>query len=285
MFENEKYNPSEIEPKWQKYWERNKLFEAKDFNEKPKYYCLIEFPYPSGEGLHMGHPRSYTAMDIIARKRRMQGFNVLYPIGWDAFGLPAENYAIKTGAHPKIKTEENIKFFRRQLKSIGFSFDWSREINTTDPEYYKWTQWIFLQLFKHGLAYKTEMPINFCVSCQVGLANEEVVNGKCERCGGEVIKKIKKQWMLRITKYADRLEKDLDEVNYLEKIKLQQKNWIGRSEGATIEFRISPDSSSPFTGGRLGGGKETVDSTPPKSPPYEGGEGINDDTTRPETLV
>ena len=234
----EKYNPSEIEPKWQKYWEKHKLFKAKDFDEKPKYYCLIEFPYPSGEGLHLGHPRSYTAMDIVARKRRMQGFNVLYPIGWDAFGLPAENYAIKTGMHPRIKTEENINNYRRQLKSLGFSFDWSREVSTIDPKYYKWTQWIFLQLFKHGLAYKAEMPINFCTSCKVGLANEEVVNGKCERCGGEVVKKIKKQWMLKITAYADRLEKDLDEVNYLEKIKLQQKNWIGRSQGASIEFQI-----------------------------------------------
>jgi len=227
------------EKKWQDYWEDKKLHVADEDNSpKPKFYALIEFPYPSSEGLHVGHPRSNTAMDIIARKRRMEGFNVLYPIGWDAFGLPTENYAIKTGVHPRIVTEKNISNFKRQLKAIGFSFDWSREINTTDPKYYKWTQWIFLQLFKHGLAYKTEMAINFCTSCKVGLANEEVVNGKCERCGSEVIKKTKKQWMLKITKYADRLEKDLDEVNYLEKIKTQQKNWIGRSEGAEVYFKV-----------------------------------------------
>ena len=203
------YNHQEIESKWQKYWEDKKLFEAEDKSRKPKYYCLIEFPYPSAEGLHVGHPRSYTALDIIARKRKMEGYNVLYPIGFDAFGLPAENYALKTGVHPKVTTEKNIANFRRQLKSLGFSFDWSKEVITTDPKYYKWTQWIFLQLFKHGLAYKAEMPINFCLDCKVGLANEEVVGGKCDRCGGEVVKKTKKQWLLKITKYADRLEKDL----------------------------------------------------------------------------
>ena len=226
------------EKKWQDFWESRKLFAAEDFSQKPKYYVLIEFPYPSAEGLHVGHPRSYSSLDVVARKRRMQGFNVLYPIGFDAFGLPAENYAIKTGIHPKIKTEENIINFRRQMKSIGFSFDWDREVNTTDPKYYKWTQWIFLQLFKHGLAYKAEVAINYCPSCKVGLANEEVIGGKCERCGTEVIKKVKSQWMLKITKYADRLEKDLDQLNYLEKIKLQQKNWIGRSEGAEVDFSI-----------------------------------------------
>ncbi|NCN07646.1 leucine--tRNA ligase [Candidatus Falkowbacteria bacterium] len=232
------YDYKIIESKWQKYWAEHKLFEADNNSEKPKYYCLVEFPYPSGEGLHVGHPRSYTALDIVARKRRMEGYNVLYPIGFDAFGLPAENFAIKTGIHPAIKTEENIANFRRQLKSLGFSFDWSREISTTDPKYYKWTQWIFLQLFKHGLAYKTEMAINFCLDCKVGLANEEVVNGKCERCGGEVVKKTKKQWMLKITKYADRLEKDLDDLDYIERVKTQQKNWIGKSEGAEVDFAV-----------------------------------------------
>ncbi len=232
------YSPSEIEAKWQAYWQDHQLFEAQDGDLKPKYYALIEFPYPSAEGLHVGHPRSFTAMDIIARKKRMQGFNVLYPIGWDAFGLPAENFAIKTGTHPRVKTEENIQTFKRQLKSLGISFDWSREVNTTDPKYYKWTQWIFLQLFKHGLAYKVEMPINFCLDCKVGLANEEVVNGQCERCGGEVVKKNKSQWMLRITRYADRLIKDLDAVDYLEQIKTQQINWIGKSTGAEIDFKI-----------------------------------------------
>jgi len=226
------------EKKWQDYWEQKKLFRAKDFDRRPKYYVLIEFPYPSSEGLHVGTPRSYTALDIIARKRRLEGFNVLYPIGFDAFGLPAENYAIKTGTHPKITTEKNIKNFRRQLKAIGLSFDWSREITTTDPGYYKWTQWIFLQLFKKGLAYKAEMPINFCLDCKVGLANEEVVGGQCDRCSGQVVKKVKKQWLLKITDYAERLEKDLETVDYWQKIKLQQKNWIGRSEGAKIKFEI-----------------------------------------------
>ncbi|MFA4890315.1 MAG: leucine--tRNA ligase [Candidatus Paceibacterota bacterium] len=243
------YSHKKIEKKWQKYWEKNKLDQAKDFSKRPKYYCLVEFPYPSGDGLHVGHTRSYTAMDIIARKRRMQGYNVLYPMGWDAFGLPTENYAIKKGVHPSVITKKNTDNFRRQLKSLAFSFDWSREINTTDPKYYKWTQWIFLQLFKKGLAYKHKMPINWCLSCKVGLANEEVVDGKCERCGGQTEKREKEQWMLAITKYADRLDKDLDPpaggLDYLEKIKIQQRNWIGKSEGAEIEFKIQ-DSSFKF---------------------------------------
>ena len=233
------YNFKEIEKKWQDKWYSEGTFNAKDDYTMKKWYGLIEFPYPSGQGLHVGHPRSYTALDIIARKRRMQGYNVLFPIGFDAFGLPAENYAIKNHIHPKITTEKNIEHFRQQLKSIGFSFDWSREINTTDPNYYKWTQWIFIQLYKHGLAYKTTMPINFCTGCKVGLANEEVVNGVCERCGSPVVQKEKSQWMLRITKYAQRLIDDLDDVDFLDKIKAQQRNWIGRSEGAEVKFRIS----------------------------------------------
>ena len=232
------YNFKEVEKKWQNKWENEGTFNAKNDYTLKKWYGLIEFPYPSGQGLHVGHPRSYTALDIIARKKRLEGYNVLYPIGFDAFGLPAENYAIKNNIHPKVVTEQNINHFREQLKSIGFSFDWSREINTTDPNYYKWTQWIFIQLFKHGLAYKTTMPINYCTNCKVGLANEEVVNGVCERCGGEVIQKEKSQWLLKITNYAQRLIDDLDEINYLEKIKLQQKNWIGRSEGAEVKFKI-----------------------------------------------
>ncbi len=232
------YNFKEIEKKWQNKWEKEGTFNAKDDYTLKKWFGLIEFPYPSGQGLHVGHPRSYTALDIIARKRRLEGYNVLYPIGFDAFGLPAENYAIKNNIHPSIVTEENVNHFRKQLKSIGFSFDWSREVNTTDPNYYKWTQWIFIQLFKHGLAYKTTMPINYCTSCKVGLANEEVVNGVCERCGGEVIQKEKSQWMLKITEYAQRLIDDLDDVNFLEKIKIQQRNWIGRSEGAEAKFKI-----------------------------------------------
>ncbi len=232
------YNFKEVEKKWQTKWEKEGTFNAKNDYTLPKWYGLIEFPYPSGQGLHVGHPRSYTALDIIARKKRLEGYNVLYPIGFDAFGLPAENYAIKNNIHPSIVTEQNVKHFKEQLKSIGFSFDWSREVNTTDPKYYKWTQWIFIQLFKHGLAYKTTMPINYCTSCKVGLANEEVVNGVCERCGGEVIQKEKSQWMLKITDYAQRLIDDLDDVNYLEKIKIQQKNWIGRSEGAEVKFKI-----------------------------------------------
>ena len=232
------YNFREIEKKWQKKWYDEGTFNAKNDYSLKKWYGLIEFPYPSGQGLHVGHPRSYTALDIIARKKRLEGYNVLYPIGFDAFGLPAENYAIKNNIHPSIVTEKNVNHFREQLKSIGFSFDWSREINTTDPSYYKWTQWIFIQLFKHGLAYKTTMPINYCTSCRVGLANEEVVNGVCERCGGEVIQKEKSQWMLKITEYAQRLLDDLNDVDFLEKIKIQQRNWIGRSEGAEAEFKI-----------------------------------------------
>ena len=235
----ENYNFKAIEKKWQDRWEEAGAFHAETNSKKPKYFTMIEFPYPSGAGLHVGHPRSYTALDIIARKRRMEGYNVLYPIGWDAFGLPTENFAIKNKVHPKIITEKNIQNFTRQLKMLGFSFDWSREVNTTDPAYYKWTQWIFMQLFKHGLAYKQEMPINWCTSCKVGLSNEEVVNGVCERCGGEVVQRRKSQWMLKITEYAQRLIDDLDDVDYLEKIKTQQKNWIGRSEGAEVKFKLS----------------------------------------------
>ena len=235
----ESYNFKAIEKKWQDKWEETGAFHAETNSKKPKFYTMIEFPYPSGAGLHVGHPRSYTALDIIARKRRMEGYNVLYPIGWDAFGLPTENFAIKNKVHPKIVTAKNIANFTRQLKMLGFSFDWSREINTTDPSYYKWKQWIFLQLFKHGLAYKQEMPINWCTGCKVGLSNEEVVNGVCERCGSEVVQKRKSQWMLKITEYAQRLIDDLDDVNYLEKIKTQQKNWIGRSEGAEVKFKLS----------------------------------------------
>lgn len=233
------YNYKEVEKKWQNKWYTEGTFNAKNDYSKEKWFGLIEFPYPSGQGLHVGHPRSYTALDIIARKRRMQGYNVLFPIGFDAFGLPAENYAIKNHVHPKITTEKNINHFKEQLKSIGFSFDWSREVNTTDPNYYKWTQWIFIQLYKHGLAYKTTMPINFCTGCKVGLANEEVVNGVCERCGSPVVQKEKSQWMLKITEYAQRLIDDLDDVNFLEKIKAQQINWIGRSEGSEVNFKIS----------------------------------------------
>ena len=232
------YNPKEIEQKWQKIWDDEKAFAASDDYSKPKYYALVEFPYPSGQGLHVGHPRPYTALDIVARKRRMEGYNVLYPMGWDAFGLPTENYAIKNHIHPKIVTKNNVHRFKEQLHSLGYSFDWDREINTTDPEYYKWTQWIFLKLFKAGLAYKAEMPINWCTSCKVGLANEEVVNGHCERCGAEVIRKVKSQWMLKITEYADKLLEGLDHVDYIERVKVSQKNWIGRSTGAEVDFPI-----------------------------------------------
>jgi leucyl-tRNA synthetase len=232
------YDHSKIEKKWQKYWESKKLDRVKEDKNKKKFYALIEFPYPSGAGLHVGHIRSNTAMDIIARKRRREGYNVLYPIGWDAFGLPTENYAIKTGIQPAVVTKQNTDIFRKQLKSLGFSFDWSREINTTDPKYYKWTQWIFLQFFKKGLAYKKQMTINWCPKDLIGLANEEVVNGCCERCGTKVEQKEKEQWMLAITKYAERLDKDLDETDFLEKIKIQQRNWIGKSEGAEIEFKV-----------------------------------------------
>lgn len=234
----DRYNPNSIEKKWQKYWEENKTFKTSDDKSKEKFYALVEFPYPSGQGLHVGHPRPYTALDIVSRKRRMQGYNVLYPMGWDAFGLPTENFAIKNKIRPEIVTENNIKNFKRQMQSIGFSFDWDREINTTDPDYYKWTQWIFIQMFKKGLAYKKEMPINWCPSCKTGLANEEVINGHCERCGGEVIRKVKNQWMLKITEYADRLIDDLKDVDYLDRIKSQQINWIGRSYGAEINFSI-----------------------------------------------
>ena len=231
-----KYNHRQIEPKWQKIWEEKGCFHAENNSDKEKFYALIEFPYPSGQGLHVGHPRPYTALDTVSRKRRLQGYNVLYPIGWDAFGLPTENYAIKNHIHPEIVTKNNVERFKKQIQSLGISFDWSREINTTDPDYYKWTQWIFLQLFKHGLAYKKEMAVNWCTSCKCVLANEEVVNGVCERCGSEVVHKTKSQWMLKITAYADRLIDDLDLVDYPERVKLQQKNWIGRSYGAEVEF-------------------------------------------------
>ena len=231
-----RYDFAAIEKKWQDIWEKTGAFHAKNDYTLPKYYALVEFPYPSGQGLHVGHPRSYTAIDIVARKRRLQGYNVLYPMGWDAFGLPTENYAIKNHIHPEIVTHNNIAHFKQQLKSLGLSFDWSREINTTDPAYYKWTQWIFLQLFRKGLAYKKEMSVNWCTSCKVVLANEEVVNGVCERCGGEVIHKVKSQWMLKITAYAQRLIDDLDSLDYIERVKIQQKNWIGRSTGAEVKF-------------------------------------------------
>ena len=234
-----KYNPSEIEPKWQKKWEDAGVFHASNDSEKPKYYALIEFPYPSGQGLHVGHPRPYTALDVVSRKRRLEGYNVLYPIGWDAFGLPAENYAIKNHVHPAEVTKKNIARFKKQIQSLGISFDWSREISTIDPDYYKWTQWIFLQLFKHGLAYKKEMAVNWCTSCKCVLANEEVVNGVCERCGSEVVHKVKSQWMLKITAYAQRLIDDLDLVDYPDRVKAQQKNWIGRSEGAEVDFQTT----------------------------------------------
>jgi leucyl-tRNA synthetase len=244
-----KYNPQEIEKKWQRYWEEKKSFKAEEISEKPKYYALIEFPYPSGNGLHVGHPRPYTALDIVARKRRLEGFNVLFPIGWDAFGLPTENYAIKTNTHPSKVTEKNIKRFKEQCKRLGFSFDWDREVSTTDESYYKWTQWIFLKLFEKGLAYKKEMPINWCTSCRVGLANEEVVDNACERCGSDVVRKNKSQWMLKITEYADKLLEGLKEVDYIERAKAQQIHWIGRSEGVEINFPIedSEDEIKVFT--------------------------------------
>lgn len=240
------YDHKPIEQKWQKEWEKQKRYEASEDSDKKKTYLLVEFPYPSGAGLHTGHVRSYTAMDVVARKRRAQGENVLYPMGWDAFGLPTENYAIKTGIAPKVVTKENTDTFRRQLKSLGFSFDWSREINTTDPAYYRWTQWIFLRLFKKGLAYKASRPINWCLSCKIGLADEEVVGGVCERCGGQTEKRQKEQWMLAITKYADRLDKDLDGVDYLPKIKIQQRNWIGKSEGAEVRFALQEEKEPTF---------------------------------------
>ena len=231
-----KYDHKQIEKKWQDIWDEAHCFEASNDSDKEKFYALVEFPYPSGQGLHVGHPRSYTALDIVARKKRMQGKNVLYPMGWDAFGLPTENFAIKNHIHPAVVTKNNIARFKTQLKSLGLSFDWSREINTTDPEYYKWTQWIFLQLFKKGLAYKKEMSVNWCTSCKCVLANEEVVNGVCERCGSEVVHKNKSQWMLKITEYAQRLLDDLEDVDYIERVKIQQRNWIGRSTGAEVDF-------------------------------------------------
>lgn len=234
----EPYNHRELEQKWQKVWDEERAFATSDDYSKPKYYALVEFPYPSGQGLHVGHPRPYTALDIVARKRRMQGYNVLYPMGWDAFGLPTENYAIKNHIHPKLVTRNNVERFKAQLHALGYSFDWEREVNTTDPEYYKWTQWIFLKLFKAGLAYKSKMPINWCTSCKVGLANEEVVNGVCERCGAEVVRKVKSQWMLKITEYADKLLQDLGSVDYVERVKVSQKNWIGKSQGAEVDFKI-----------------------------------------------
>ena len=232
------YNHREVETKWQRIWDDEKAFKTSDDYSKPKYYALVEFPYPSGQGLHVGHPRPYTALDIVARKRRMQGYNVLYPMGWDAFGLPTENYAIKNHIHPKIVTKNNVARFQGQLHALGYSFDWDREINTTDPGYYHWTQWIFLKLFNAGLAYKAEMPINWCTSCKVGLANEEVVNGVCERCGSEVVRKVKSQWMLKITEYADKLLEGLDTVDYVERVKVSQKNWIGKSTGAEVDFTL-----------------------------------------------
>ncbi len=233
------YNHREIEQKWQKVWDEEKAFAATNDYSKPKYFALVEFPYPSGQGLHVGHPRPYTALDIVARKRRMQGYNVLYPMGWDAFGLPTENYAIKNKIHPKIVTANNVKRFKDQLHSLGYSFDWDREINTTDVDYYKWTQWIFLKLFQAGLAYKSEMPINWCTSCKVGLANEEVVNGVCERCGAPVVRKVKSQWMLKITEYAEKLLEGLNDVDFIERVKVSQKNWIGKSQGAEVDFALA----------------------------------------------
>ena len=234
-----KYDHKQVEKKWQDIWDEKQCFHAENDSDKEKFYALVEFPYPSGQGLHVGHPRSYTALDIVARKKRMQGYNVLYPMGWDAFGLPTENFAIKNHVHPAEVTKKNIARFKSQLKSLGLSFDWSREINTTDPSYYKWTQWIFLQLYKHGLAYKKEMSVNWCTSCKCVLANEEVVNGVCERCGSEVVHKTKSQWMLAITKYAQRLIDDLDDVDYIERVKIQQRNWIGRSTGAEVDFKTT----------------------------------------------
>ena len=233
------YDYSSIEKKWQKVWDDNHTFEAKNDYTLPKFFGLVEFPYPSGQGLHVGHPRSYTAIDIVARKKRLQGYNVLYPMGWDAFGLPTENFAIKNHIHPAVVTEKNIANFKRQLKSLGFSFDWSREINTTDPSYFKWTQWIFLQLFKEGLAYMKEMSVNWCTSCKCVLANEEVVNGVCERCGSEVVQKEKSQWMLKITEYAEKLLEGLNDVDFIERVKTQQRNWIGRSYGTQVTFNTT----------------------------------------------
>ena len=237
--QTEKYDPKNFETKWQELWEKEGAFHAKNAYDKEKFYALVEFPYPSGQGLHVGHPRSYTALDIVARKKRMQGLNVLYPMGWDAFGLPTENYAMNNKIHPRIVTEKNIRRFKKQLKSLGISFDWSREVDTTLPEYYKWTQWIFLQMFKKGLAYKSKASVNWCTSCKCVLANEEVVGGTCERCGSEVVQKTKSQWMLKITEYAQRLIDDLELVDYPERVKTQQINWIGKSTGAEIDFETN----------------------------------------------
>ncbi|MBI5422434.1 class I tRNA ligase family protein, partial [Candidatus Peregrinibacteria bacterium] len=240
------YDPSKIEPKWQQYWAKHKTFKSSVDPKKPKYYVLDMFPYPSGAGLHVGHPEGYTATDIISRYQRNKGVNVLHPMGWDAFGLPAENYAIKTGRHPSDVTAENIATFKRQIQAIGFSYDWDREINTTDPEYYRWTQWIFLQLLKKGLAYESELPINWCPGCKTGLANEEVVNGKCDRCGTQTTKKLLRQWVLRITQYADRLAEDLEGLDWPEPIKQMQRNWIGKSVGANVTFKVK-DSAKTVT--------------------------------------
>jgi len=272
------YSPAEIEAKWQRIWAERRAFCAQNDDSRPKFYGLIEFPYPSGEGLHVGHPRSNTAIDIIARKRRMEGYNVLFPMGWDAFGLPTENYAIKNKIHPRTVTEHNVDHFRAQLQRLGFSFDWSREVDTTDPAYYKWTQWIFLKLYEHGLAYKAEMPINWCVSCKCGLANEEVVDGACERCGGEVVRRVRSQWMLRITEYAQKLLDGLDEVDFIEKVKTQQRNWIGRSEGAEVDFAIEVDASAAASG------TKAATSTQAASKMDAGTAGIRVFTTRPDTL-
>lgn len=247
----DRYNFKTIEKKWQSIWDEEKAYKVDIDKNKEKYYVLVEFPYPSGAGLHVGHPRSYTALDVVARKKRMQGFNVLYPMGFDAFGLPAENYAIKTGVHPAVSTKANIENFTRQLKSIGFSFDWDRAFNTCDPEYYKWTQWMFIKLFEKGLAYKNKMAINWCPSCKVGLANEEVVNGCCERCGAQVVRKDKEQWMVAITKYADRLINDLDDLDFIDRVKAQQVNWIGRSEGAELDFDLTDAQGNPLDGKKL----------------------------------
>ncbi|MCL2696411.1 MAG: leucine--tRNA ligase, partial [Clostridiales bacterium] len=284
----DKYNPAEIEPKWQRIWEESGCFAAEASHDKPKYYTLIEFPYPSGNGLHVGHPRSNTALDIISRKRRMEGYNVLFPMGYDAFGLPTENYALATGIHPAEVTRANVEKFRAQLKKLGFSFDYSREVNTTDPAYYKWTQWIFLKLFQAGLAYKTEMPINFCNSCKVGLANEEVKDGVCERCGGEVVRRVKSQWMLKITDYAEKLLDGLDGVDFIERVKTQQRNWIGKSEGAEVRFEIAGQARNDEKGMECQG-DGSIDTVNPQSvntncPPDTNAAELLVYTTRPDTL-
>ena len=274
------YNPEKIEKKWQRYWEKKKLFQTKKTFDKPKYYILDMFPYPSGAGLHVGHPKGYIATDVIARMKQMQGFNVLHPMGWDAFGLPAENYAIKNKVHPRVATEKNIKIFKKQLGLLGFTYDWSREINTTDPEYYKWTQWMFLQMFKKGLAYESYAPINWCPSCQTGLANEDLEDGKCERCGSAVEQKPMRQWVLKITDYAERLLNDLDKLkNWPEAIKEMQKNWIGRSEGATVRFVIASEAKQSYN--NYNGNSGIASSSPSGIPRNDILEVF---TTRPDTL-